>query len=186
MRTAAGLVLVLAALLTLAPSAGAQLGTPRQLPPPASGSFDSYGSAPDPDLAHTIALVATVLPVGAGAVTWAVQGESSVTSWLLTYFGSVEGPALGYHYAGFHRAAAEGESLRGSIALLSVLLAFDRKTDADREAVLIAGAAATTGLALYDVARLPDRMSTVHYGVRVRVAPALVGGRVVPAVAFRF
>lgn len=169
----------------LAGTAVAQSGWPRDVPPPAHGDYD-FGGAPSPELARTIGLVCTALPVGAGAVTWAVQGETSVTSWVLIYFGSVEGPAIGYHYAGFHTAAARGASLRGGIALATLIIALDRKTDGDREAVLAAGAAVNTGLALYDVFRLPDRMSTVHYGARLQAGPALCAGRVVPAVHLRF
>ena len=177
--------LALACALACARPAAAQSGWPRDIPPPASGTY-AYGGSPSPELARTLGLICTVLPVGAGTVTWAVQGETSVTSWALIYLGSVEGPAIGERYAGFHSAAVQGEQLRGGIALATLLIAFDRRTDADREAVLAVGAALDTGLALYDVLRLPDRMSTVHYGVRLRLAPAVVGDRVVPALACRF
>ena len=90
--------LALACVALLPANASAQFGWPRSTPPPASSSSD-YGTPASPELARTIALVGTVIPIGAGAVTWAVQGKTSATSWVLMYFGSVEGPALGYHYA---------------------------------------------------------------------------------------
>lgn len=163
----------------------AQTGWPRSTPPPASSSYD-YGTPASPELARTIALVGTAIPIGAGAVTWAVQGKTSATSWVLIYFGSVEGPALGYHYAGFHRAAREGESLRSLIALGTLLVAVDRDTDRGFEAVMLGGAVLNTGLAMYDVIRLPDRMGASQSGARLELHPALVAGRIVPAATLRF
>lgn len=178
--------LTLLSCLALSPrAASAQAGWPRSTPPPSSSSYD-YGTAASPELARTIALVGTTIPIGAGAVTWAVQGKTSATSWVLIYFGSVEGPALGYHYAGFHRAAREGESLRSLIALGTLLVAVDRDTDRGFEAVMLGGAVLNTGLAMYDVVRLPDRMRSSQLGARLEWHPALVAGRVVPAATLRF
>lgn len=177
--------LALAVVALLPASASAQFGWPRSTPPPASSSHD-YGTGASPELARTIALVGTTIPIGAGAVTWAVQGKTSATSWVLMYFGSVEGPALGYHYAGFHRAAREGESLRSLIALGTLLVAVDRDTDRGFEAVMLGGAVLNTGLAMYDVVRLPDRMRSSQSGARLELHPALVAGRLVPAATLRF
>ncbi|MBI5167905.1 MAG: hypothetical protein HZA61_00310 [Candidatus Eisenbacteria bacterium] len=172
--------------LTLWPAvARAQYGWPRSAPPPAPSSRE-YGEPASPELARTIALVCTALPIGAGAVTWAVQGETSVTSWVLLYFGTVEGPALGYHYAGFHRAAREGEALRSLVALSTLLVAADRDTDEGFEAVMLGGAVLTSGLAAYEVVRLPDRMRSSQSGARLEIHPALVAGRLVPAATLRF
>lgn len=139
----------------------------------------------DPETARNIAVLGTLIPVGAGAVTWMVQGDPSITSWVLIYFGSVEGPALGYRYAGLQRAAAEGEALRGGLSLCALLLTIDRKTDEDRDAVLGVGSALITGLAIYDCSRLPERIHR-RFGARMDLHPALVAGRVVPAVTVKF
>ncbi len=175
---------VLASLALLPSAARAQSEWPRSSPPPPFSR--EYGDASSPDLARTIAVVCTAVPIGAGAVTWAVQGETSVTSWVLLYFGTVEGPALGYHYAGFHRAAREGEALRSLVALSTLLVAVDRDTDEGFEAVMLGGAVLNAGLAAYEVARLPDRMGTSVSGARLEFRPALVAGRVVPAATLRF
>ena len=172
--------------LALVPTAArAQSGWPGS-PPPPSPSFREYSDGASPDLAQTIAAVCTAVPIGAGAVTWAVQGKSSATSWILLYFGSVEGPALGYHYAGFHRAAREGERLRGLIAACTLLIAVDRDTDEGFEAVMLGGAVLNAGLATYEVVRLPERMGSSESGARLELHPALVAGRIVPAATLRF
>lgn len=189
---ALGLLLVVA----LVSPAAAQAPWPRPGKPqtPHPGNPPAYPTAQldrdqdtgaDPETARNIALLGTLLPVGAGAVTWAVQGDPSVTSWVLIYFGSVEGPALGYRYAGLHRAAAEGEALRGGLSLCALLLTIDRKSDGERDAVLAVGSALITGLAIYDSGRLPDRIHR-RFGARLDAHPALLAGRVVPAVTVKF
>jgi hypothetical protein len=184
-RAGAG-VLVAVAMLAMASPAAAQWWNPRGTPPRSSGSYDGPSSGTEPERARVIALLSTIVPVGAGSLTWAVQGDVSVTSWVLIYFGSVEGPAIGYRFANMNRSAAEGEALRGIISLATLAIGLDRKAEGDRIAVLAAGSALVTGLAIYDSNRLPDRASRVRYGTRVDLHPALIGAQVVPAVTVHF
>lgn len=135
------------------------------------------------DLAFNLSMFGTAIPVTAGGVAWAVRGHATVTSVVLVGFGAIVGPSLGYDYVGLHRTASAQQSLRGSVALCTLLLALDQGDAVASDRVLVAGAALDTGLALYDVSILPECIRKMTSGANLEFKPRRIGMSIGPSLA---
>lgn len=140
------------------------------------------------DQAHRISLLATVIPVGAGAGILVAQGGGThdrTAPVLLIMGGLLFGPGMGYNSAGMSGRGFRGVGIRAGLSLATLMASIaicgmdcnNRQTKYDTaNLVSLGGLGLITAAATYDIARVRRNVRGHEASARggVSIAPTYV------------
>jgi hypothetical protein len=153
------------------------------LEPAAAQQGPSTGSA------QLAGALATAIPVGVGTALMIANDDAAAGGYILASAGMVLGPMVGDIVGGLGSRAAVGTLVRGGVWLGASYLLFKYGNDESGNAEpylvgAIAGYAALTALAVWDIATIPGAMRKKR-GTQVGIAPTWVPATGTPGVALR-
>jgi len=153
------------------------------LAPAAAQQGPSTGSA------QLTGILSTAIPVGVGTALMIANDGAVEAGFLLASAGMVLGPTVGNIVGGLGARAAVGALARGGVWLGAsyLLFAYGNDESGNPEPYLVgavAGWAAVTGLAVWDLATIPGAMRKQR-GTQVSIAPTWLPAARAPGLALR-
>lgn len=144
---------------------------------------------PSTGSAQLVGALSTAIPVGVGTALMIANDDAAAGGYLLASAGMVLGPMVGDIVGGLGSRAAVGTLVRGGVWLGASYLLFTYANDESGSAEpylvgAIAGYAALTALAVWDIATIPGAMRKKQ-GTQVGVMPTWVPGARAPGLALR-
>lgn len=139
--------------------------------------------------AQLVGALSTAIPVGVGTMLMVANDDAAAAGFLVASAGMVFGPMVGDIVGGLGTRAGVGTIVRGGVwfGASTLLLAYGMDETGDAEPYLagaIAGYAALTALAVWDIATIPGAMRKKQ-GTQVGIAPTWVPGARAPGLALR-